>query len=139
MGLLSEWPVDVMQSDWSLLGRSVDPTLVNCCRDVDPHHPILMLSPPLHSSHSGRARIRSPGCGSAHLLYNFARHEMRVPRFVNTHPCTTTFRPCPPAKNIRLPNKAVGGMTPRPLPRQQYEPPRHCSYSYSYSYSSSCG
>jgi hypothetical protein len=67
MGLLSEWPVDVMQSDWSLLGRSVDPTLVNCCRDVDPHHPILMLSPPLHSSHSGRARIRSPGCGSAHL------------------------------------------------------------------------
>lgn len=80
---------------------------------------------------------------SAFIVYNFARHEMRVPRFVNTHPCTTTFRPCPPAKNIRLPNKAVGGMTPRPLPRQQYEPPRHCSYScsysYSYSHSSSCG
>ncbi len=50
-----------------------------------------------------------------HIVYNFTRHKKRVQCF-NTHPCTTTFCPCSPAKNIHLPNKAVGGRTPCPPP-----------------------
>jgi hypothetical protein len=49
----------------------------------------------------------------AHMVYNFTRHKKRV-QHLNTHPCTTTFCPCSPAKNIHLPNKVVGGETPRP-------------------------
>jgi hypothetical protein len=51
----------------------------------------------------------------AHIVYNFTRHKKRVKR-LNTHLCTTTFCPCSPAKNIHLPNKAVGRRTPRPPP-----------------------
>ncbi len=58
-GLSLEWPADIMQSDWLLNGQNVDPILVNCCWGVDLHHPILMLLPLLHPSHSGNARIQS--------------------------------------------------------------------------------